>query len=576
MSPQGRALMRATVRPESSQDFACTIATMTAPGLPRLRMSFTAEEAYLFAHATLREAAYQLWLPSDRARLHAFALEILEALPAAELERISPELAEHAHWAQQGVDAQRDADVLATLRGKELVHLKRAKVHANSKYQRQRVIHLCRRILEITGIGKLDEAESEQHLAQELLDTGKLDGAEEHFRRLQQLGLALGSGSFVSMALVGMARIAGVNSRKTEAEQLLNEAFDVAHAAGDIAQQCVALNWLGGLLEDTGRAHQCESIFLRSVEIARTGGIRQAYLSALGTLANHYRHIGRIEESARAMREVLAGFEEIGNPRDVSVALNNMARTLMLLGRLDEADAAFSRALELLAPAGQVFSVAFSLGNVADIWLQRGKVDQARDALRRAIAICDETASLMYSAAYKASLAGLELLTGRRELAHGLIEESRSDFIHSGAEQYVPDYCDIVRLRIAADAATDSAALAGRKTAKINALAPRASWLPIMRQILQGMKKSLSAQKAGAFELKRGIALGESLLAEIEAAVQENRPTLVFHGFLPSELSIELRGALLQTIARTPASDALPLHAALDRAMRAGVSIQSK
>ncbi len=507
-------------------------------------MSFTAEEAYLFAHATLREAAYQLWLPSDRARLHAFALEILEALPAAEFERLSPELAEHAHWAQQGVDAQRDAKVLATLRGKELAHLKRAKVQANSKYQRQRVIHFCRRILEIKGIEKLDKAESEQQLAQELLDTGKLDGAHEHYTRLKELGQALGRGSFVSTALVGIARIAGMRSRKTEAEQCLKEAFDVARAAGDVAQQCVALNWMGGLLEDTGRAHQCESIFRKSIEIARAGGVRQSYLSALGTLANHYRHIGRLEESAKAMREVLAGFEEIGNPRDISVSLNNMARTLMLLGRLDEADAAFSRALELLAPAGQVFSVAFSLGNVADIWLQRGKIAQARDALHRAIAICDETASLMYGAAYKAALAGLELLVGRREPAQELIEESRSDFIHSGAEQYVPDYCDIVRLRIAADAATDTAALAGRKTAKINALAPRASWLPVMRQILLRMKKSLSGQKAGAFELKRSIAQGESLLAEIEEAVKENRPARIVHGFRPEDLSSELKAAL--------------------------------
>ena len=34
----------------------------------------SAESAYLFRHALLREAAYQLQLPTDRARLHALAL----------------------------------------------------------------------------------------------------------------------------------------------------------------------------------------------------------------------------------------------------------------------------------------------------------------------------------------------------------------------------------------------------------------------------------------------------------------------------------------------------------------------
>jgi hypothetical protein len=82
---------------DSSQDFSPMNATMQFPKPPQSLMSFTAEEAYLFAHATLREAAYQLWLPSDRARLHSFALEILEALPETTLERLAAELADHAH-----------------------------------------------------------------------------------------------------------------------------------------------------------------------------------------------------------------------------------------------------------------------------------------------------------------------------------------------------------------------------------------------------------------------------------------------------------------------------------------------
>ncbi|MEK7467065.1 MAG: hypothetical protein AAB074_06580 [Planctomycetota bacterium] len=40
----------------------------------------TAEKAYLFRHALLRDAAYQLQLPGDRARLHALAFAVIEAL----------------------------------------------------------------------------------------------------------------------------------------------------------------------------------------------------------------------------------------------------------------------------------------------------------------------------------------------------------------------------------------------------------------------------------------------------------------------------------------------------------------
>ncbi|MEK7466602.1 MAG: hypothetical protein AAB074_04235 [Planctomycetota bacterium] len=40
----------------------------------------SAETDYLFRHALLRDAAYQLQLPGDRARLHAPAFSVLEEL----------------------------------------------------------------------------------------------------------------------------------------------------------------------------------------------------------------------------------------------------------------------------------------------------------------------------------------------------------------------------------------------------------------------------------------------------------------------------------------------------------------
>lgn len=512
------------------------------PDLPA--MAFNAEVAYLFAHVALREAAYQLWLPSDRARLHLIALELLEALPESQHQRIAYEMAGHAHAAQQGTDEQRDAEVLAQLRAKEVLHLRAALSDANKRYQNQRVIEVCRRLIASPAAGAEVAADAHHNLAKELHDIGRLDEALSHYTRCIELAEAGRLAGYVSRGLLGCGRIHSQRGNKAEAEKLYRRAIAAAEQGGDTHQQCNALNWLAGVFEDTERAHLSEGLFRHSMAVARAAGVQSSYLSALGNLANHMRHVGRVEEAVAMMREVLHGFEALGSDRDTSVALNNMGRTLFLLGRSDEADEVFSRALKLLAPMGQIFSLAFCLGNVAEVWLARGKPGEARDALQRAIAICDETAALMYGAAYKATLAGLEILTGRRERAQELIEESRSDFLHGGAEQYIPDYCDIVRLRIAADAACDSATLAGRKTAKINALVPRASWLPVMRQILEGMKKSLARQKAGALELKRSIEMGQALLEELEAAIRENRPARIYHGYRPEELSPDLKAAL--------------------------------
>lgn len=61
-----------------------------------------AETAYLFRHAVVRDAAYGLQPPSERALLHGLALDILEALPGLNLPPIALELARHARAAHEG------------------------------------------------------------------------------------------------------------------------------------------------------------------------------------------------------------------------------------------------------------------------------------------------------------------------------------------------------------------------------------------------------------------------------------------------------------------------------------------
>lgn len=515
-----------------------------------------AEEIYVFIHAALRDAAYQLWLPSDRGRLHGVALDVLSEVAGGN-DKWAYELAGHAHDAQQGRDLELEAEVIAHLLHRELELLWRALEAAQADFQHRRAVELYERILGSPALTVADAATAHGHLAHLLLSLGRQSEARAHFEQELALGRQLRSARHMATSLLGLGRLQGAQGRMAEAERLLSEAIEAARSGNEIGTLCTARNWMAGLYEDTGRAHLTEAHYRETMRIAKEGNVPVAYYAALGNLSNHLRHVGRLEESAAAMKEVLAGFAAAGSTAENPVAYNNMGRTLYMLGRLDEADAAFSKALEILKPQGQVSSLAFSLGNVALVWMQRGKIEQARDALIRAVQICDELALLMYGAAYKSYLAELELLLGRRERAQELIEDARSDFANSGSAQYIPDYCDIVRLRIAADAATENAAPVSRKTARLGARAPQASWLPVMRQILKGMKDSLAQHRVGDLELQRNIAKGEALLAEMEAAVREGRAARVFRGFLPSELSAELHAELRRKFSELSVLDAL-------------------
>lgn len=65
-------------------------------------MNLPAEQVYLFRHAVVRQAAYQLQPPLHRARAHALALQILEGLPGMASPAFALELAGHAENALPG------------------------------------------------------------------------------------------------------------------------------------------------------------------------------------------------------------------------------------------------------------------------------------------------------------------------------------------------------------------------------------------------------------------------------------------------------------------------------------------
>lgn len=63
-------------------------------------MELSAEAVYLFRHAVVRDAAYHLQPPSERAVLHALALDVITALPGLNEKLFALELAQHAEIAQ--------------------------------------------------------------------------------------------------------------------------------------------------------------------------------------------------------------------------------------------------------------------------------------------------------------------------------------------------------------------------------------------------------------------------------------------------------------------------------------------
>src|SRR5690606_3480156 len=117
-----------------------------------------AELAYLFRHALMRDAAYDLQLPGDRAKLHELAFELIEqafggrAPEPAPLEsldepRHTPHptdvvAIEHADHARQAIDARH---LHAPLR----LYLHRAAEHAQRSYNNRAAVQCWLQLAEL-------------------------------------------------------------------------------------------------------------------------------------------------------------------------------------------------------------------------------------------------------------------------------------------------------------------------------------------------------------------------------------------------------------------------------------------
>lgn len=515
-----------------------------------------AEQAYLFRHALLREVAYGLWLPSDRSRLHTLAIDVIEHAFAADLGRVAGELAEHCHRAMQDFDPAQDAQALEDLRRRELKHLRVARQLAYNRLQDDLALLYALRLLASPLIERHEALEVELLVAEQHQLKGRFSDALACCKRVRADPDCPPVARVKTWVAEG--RIAAFSGRRADAEQLMETAASEAKAFSLPDLQAQATSWLAGFYEDSGRAHLCEAMHRRAAEIAQSPGMR---LAALGNLANHLRSTGRLDEAVAVLEEVLAGFERLGDVRAVGVACNNLGRTYFMLGRLDESEAAYLRSLEVMQPAGRNLSFAFSQGNVAEVWQARGQPQRARKALSLAIQVCDEYAYTMHGAAFRARLAALLLLMGDADEAAEVIEDARNQFAVAGTEQYITGYCDIVRVRLAAEYACKA-----RPPGP-----PAPAWLPVIRQLNQGISRALAAQKAGDLELKRSLEASQAVLGELEAAAAAGRPAVLWRGYLPSESSVALRKALLeQGRGQAQTARLLAAHPALEAAMKAG------
>lgn len=355
----------------------------------------SAELAYLFRHGLVRDGAYQLQTPSDRAKLHELAFYLIEAnnggrapeapaldaIDSAEFDfhqtdTVAAELAEHAQLALAGSEQQSDEFV-----DLQKLYLRRAAEYAERQYQ------------------VADSARLWLMLAPLLPTLG--------CEALRRAGIVLAKNGYFA-----------------KAEELFEQALLSARTTGNMRIEASSLGNKASVCQHTGRMKLAEKIHEQALIIHRRIGNADAEAGTFVNLATIYQNTDRVELAEKTIAQALTIFRRIGNRSAEGILLGNLATVYHDRQQEKLAEETYERALAIQTELGDSYSIGHILGNIASLYNQTGRAGLAELTYNKALENSRKSGNRHSEASVLTNLALFYGDTGRATLVERALEQA--------------------------------------------------------------------------------------------------------------------------------------------------------
>jgi len=451
------------------------------------RSDLPGQDAFRFAHALIREAAYNGLPKQRRAEVHERVARWLERRPGAQDETIGFHLGEaHRLLGELGLTGEREralaSAAAARLESAGAAALLRGDAHAGAR--------LLERAAELMGPDDPARAQLLPRLGAALLDAGRLADADSVLTEAIErapAGSPLEARARVEQQLVRLQAGTG-----TASDEVADSALSVLEADGDELGQCRAL-WLRALRAwIEGRCADADEAFRRAAEHARRSGDQAALFELLSwrasgalfgptPVADGVRLCDDIREQVRsspvaeararqptaALHAMAGDFDEarrlVQTADEILSELGDLQSAVaqqealveMLAGDPGAAEARLRRGYERLERMGEKALLASTAAMLAQALYAQGRHDEAGqvcDVSEEAAAEDDISAQIGWRGV-RAKLLAAE----RWDEAHALAAEAvrlaeRTDFLTIHAQALV-DLAEVLRRGARADEA---------------------------------------------------------------------------------------------------------------------------
>ncbi|MCI0397161.1 MAG: hypothetical protein L0332_08460 [Chloroflexi bacterium] len=385
---------------------------LEAGGLIRL-VQQRPEVEYLFRHALIQDAAYEVMLQTDRKRLHLAAGETLERLYPDRLDELAPQLGRH--FAAAG--AHRRA-------GEYFV---RAGDRAMAIYANAEAVHHYSQALALVRDESLEPAEAAALLlrlynqrgrALELLS--EYEKALDNYRELEAIAGKLSCRELELAALMGRATIRATVNRVHDplrGKALLEKAHSLAHELGDRAAEARVLWNLMLVNTFIPGSSLAERIAYgeQALAITRELNLRELMAFTLHDLWYAYASNNQWQTAHDILVEGRELWRELGNQPLFSENLSRTSVTYLILGEYDQAIAAAEESYRIGEASNNVDAQANSHMMVGLAYLDRGEIDQAMAVMENGLVLGEPTGNLSILLFVRADLGWVYGLLGAVE-----------------------------------------------------------------------------------------------------------------------------------------------------------------
>lgn len=355
-------------------------------------MPVSAEDLYVFRHRVLREAAYQLLLPSQRAELHLCAMQQLEQVADTQVSvALARELAEHA-GAALAPGSELPQSHLLQVRAAHVRLLRQWGELASQDWQNEEAALAWGALASQPDIDPYDRADALLRAQVALSQLSRYDEAAGLLAACRE-ELAPMDDSESSTRLRCRERLAQAALHSSRAEMLpcqaaATRALELAESIGDTALIADAETSLAAAARHAGRLQEAIERDTRALALARQarGPRGVSYIQTRLGLA--LREAGRNEDGARVVTNAIELARSDANPRQLLSALITGATVARASDEIDRAESLLLEAMELAQRIGSRTAFAIALGNHANLLVAaRNDLAGAESAQLRAVAI---------------------------------------------------------------------------------------------------------------------------------------------------------------------------------------------